>query len=127
MKKQLLGTILLMNAFLLFTGSLFAQDRFIQANVPFPFMVKDQMFPAGTYTIRKSDEDNGVAYTIRSLNGRISEVFLTEEAQKLIPPSKTELVFNEVGQKHFLYQFFDAGAEIGRQVTKSQAELKLQG
>jgi hypothetical protein len=124
MKHKIASAILLMNVFMLFSGViLFAQAQHIRVTVPFPFTVKRMNFPAGTYTIRKSDETSEDTYTIRSVNGRLFETFLTEASQQKSTPTKTELVFDHVGAKYFLAKFFDAGEDSGRQLMKTDSEL----
>jgi hypothetical protein len=102
---------------------LFAQEQYIRVTVPFPFSVRNRTLPAGTYTIRKSDESSEDAYTIRSFDGKISEMFLTEESQQMKTPIKTQLYFDQVGQNYYLAKFFDAGEGLGRQLMKSDSEL----
>jgi hypothetical protein len=117
-----IAKMLLLGMFLLTGLSLFAQDKYIEVNVPFPFIVMGENFPAGTYTIRQMDSTELNGYTIRSKDGRLYEDFLTEETQSLHPAKKTTLLFNEVGSQYFLERFSTAGDEIGQKLPKSKAE-----
>ena len=60
------------------------------------------------------------------MDGRKARVFLTESAQVVREPRKTELVFDRAGDQYFLSEIFEVGSRIGVEVPKSRAEKKLE-
>jgi hypothetical protein len=101
----------------------------IQANVAFAFVVGNTTLPAGKYEISRLDDTNPNTLELRSANGRTSVVFETEDAQTRDDQaaSKTELVFDKVGDREFLSQIWVAGINSGRAVPKSRMEKRLDG
>ena len=103
-------------------------DMPIQANVPFAFAVGNNKLPAGKYEIRKLDDNAPNVLELRSVNGRSRVVFETEDAQTRggeKPASKTELVFDKVGDQYFLSQVWVAGSWFGSELPRSKMEKKL--
>jgi hypothetical protein len=101
----------------------------IQANVSFPFVVGDTTLPAGKYEISTVDATSSPnVFELRSVNGRTSVVFETEDVQTPNdqPVSKTELVFKTIGNKHFLSQIWVAGTLTGSELPTSKMEKRLE-
>jgi hypothetical protein len=102
-------------------------DSIIEANVPFSFVVGKTTLPAGKYEIKGIDATPGVL-ELRA-NGRKTINFETEAAQTRDgePATKTELVFDKVGDKYFLSQVWVAGNGSGSQLVKSKMEKRVEG
>jgi hypothetical protein len=103
------------------------QPAIIDVNVSHAFVVGNTTLPAGKYEIRRLDDTVTNVSEIRSTNGRTAVVFETEDAQPRDdqPASKTELVFNKVGNQYFLSQVWVAGSLNGRELPKSKMEKRL--
>lgn len=101
----------------------------IQANVPFTFVVGDTTLPAGKYDIRVLDGDSANVLELRSVHGRTSVVFDTENAETRRDQivSKGELAFDKIGDTYFLSQIWMAGSASGSQLVKSRMEKRLEG
>jgi hypothetical protein len=100
----------------------------IDVNVPFDFVVGDTRLPAGKYEI--TAVDNGASNNIleiRSANSRTAVIFDTEDAENRgeLVKNKTQLVFDKVGDEHFLFQIWVAGTASGNELAKSRMEKKL--
>jgi hypothetical protein len=99
----------------------------VEVNITFPFMVGDTKLPAGKYVIKTSDDNSPNVLELRSADGHTSVIFDTENAQtrddKIV--SKTELVFNKVGDQDFLSQIWVAGTSTGNELAKSRMEKRL--
>lgn len=100
----------------------------IRGDVPFTFMVGDTTLPAGKYEIRALDDMPGVL-ELRSVNGLTAVVFDAENVVAKLNqiPTKTELVFDKVGDKYFLSQVWVAGGDTGSELVKSRMEKRLEG
>jgi len=100
----------------------------IEAEVPFDFVVGDTMLPAGKYQITTVDGGaNDNILEIRSANSRTAVIFDTEDAENRgeLVKNKTQLVFNKVGDEHFLFQIWVAGSASGNELAKSRMEKRL--
>ena len=98
----------------------------ITVKVPFDFTVQDKVMPAGSYEIYAADEADPKAWVVRSLKGTKEETLLTEEAGMKNPAPKTELVFDEVGNKRFLRQIWFEGEMSGRELIACNSEKAMQ-
>jgi hypothetical protein len=99
----------------------------IEVNVPFDFMVGDTRLPAGKYQIRSINEASDKVLEIRSANSRTSVLFDTEDAENRgeLVKNKTQLVFDKVGDEHFLFQIWVEGSASGNELGKSRMEKRL--
>jgi hypothetical protein len=99
----------------------------IQANVPFDFTVSETRLPAGKYEIRRLDDEVSNILEMRSANGRITVAFTAEDAQRQDDQiaSKTELIFDKVGDQYFLSQVWVAGSASGSELPKSRKQKRL--
>jgi hypothetical protein len=101
---------------LLVGGMVYAQaEPRIIANIPFAFIAGNKTLPAGEYTILIRSADRHVAFFLNANNVEAKQT-----------PNKTELVFNEIGDKYFLSQIWMAGEETGREIPKPRAERELE-
>ena len=101
-------------------------DETIDADIPFDFVVNDQTFTAGKYTLKVSDDTNLNVFLLRSRNGRKSAFIQTQDVQSEQTPHKTQLVFNKIGDTYFLSQIWLGGAVQGAELEKSKTERKLE-
>jgi hypothetical protein len=105
-----------------------ASDATVVANIPYVFVVGKTMLPAGKYTIKAADEyDDLNLMVISSADGRTSVFFDTEGVQPDQMPSKSELVFDKVGDTYFLSEILVAGYNSGNRLPKSPMEEALEG
>ena len=104
-------------------------DSIVEANVPFAFVVGNTTVPAGKYEIRGINDNTPGVLELRRAKGRKMLAFETEAAQTRDnePATKTELVFDKVGDKYFLSQVWVAGNGSGSQLLKSKTEKRLEG
>ena len=98
----------------------------IRASIPFDFVVRGRLLPAGNYEItRVADEPIGLV--IRNVNHKRDEaVFETEPAYVSRESSKDVLVFHRYGADYFLSEVVTAGEQTARELRPSHAERKLQ-
>jgi hypothetical protein len=111
---------------LLVGGMVYAQaEPRIIANIPFAFIAGDKTLPAGEYTIDRPNANEPDLLLIRSADKHVAFFLNAQNVEARQTPSKTELVFNEIGNKYFLSQIWMAGDDTGREIPKPRAEREL--
>jgi hypothetical protein len=112
---------------LLVGGMVYAQaEPRIIANVPFAFIAGNRTLPAGEYTIDRPSSNEPDLLLIRSADRHVAFFLNAENVEGKKTPNKTELVFNEIGDKYFLSQIWMAGEDTGREIPKPRAERELE-
>ena len=99
-------------------------SHLITADVPFDFVVADQTFPSGKYTVSKAS-DNGKVLNIRSLDGKSSAVRLSNSVIDPNAKGYVRMVFHRYGEQFFLAEVW-SGDNSGRQLIKSKEETRLE-
>ncbi len=107
------------------TGAAATKDV-IKVKVPFAFTVNDREMPAGDYDVYVADSNDLSAWVMRGAQGTSEEVFLTGEMNAAMPASATELVFDAVGDHHFLRKIWFEGETNGREIAVCKAEKALE-
>ena len=100
----------------------FAQDRMVQANVPFDFTVGGKLLPKGTYSFKKNSEN---IILIRSNSRRLSSLaMVTQDGHSA--PGGGVLTFHRYGDQYFLSQILSDSANMSLKVPTSKRERKTQ-
>ena len=118
-RSALLGLGLLMTV-----SATQAQGPGVRAYVPFDFVVGTQVLPAGEYVVSREGAVNQ-AISIRSTEGHGTILATTQTCVAATPAKSAKLVFHVVGGRYFLSQIWSSGYASGRQLAKSEAEIKL--
>jgi hypothetical protein len=97
----------------------------ISARIPFVFMVKDKVLPAGEYTITKIHVDSSPALVFRGEEGkgRMVVQMLTSESNR--PSPDTRLVFHRYGDDYYLSDVWTIGSSTGLRLATSAGEERL--
>jgi hypothetical protein len=112
---------------LLIGGMAYAQaEPRIIANIPFAFIAGNKTLPAGEYTIDRPNTNEPDLLLIRGAEKRVALFLNAQNLEAGQTPNKTELVFNEIGDRYFLSQVWVAGEETGREIPKPRAERELE-
>jgi hypothetical protein len=119
-----LRPVLLVLVALLLASAAHAQQTNVQAKVPFDFVVGDQVYPAGDYTIKSLTED-GAALRIANKEDPAAGIAMSNSCSTLEPSDKTKLVFHRLGDQFFLYQVWIEGRDSGREVSKGRVEIRM--
>ena len=112
---------------LLIAGSARAQmpGTEMRATIPFDFMVRGRILPAGKYEINRINEEPA-GLMIRNIDHRRDEaLFETEAVYVSRTPSKDVLVFHRYGDSYFLSEVLTAGEDAGREIAPSHAERQM--
>jgi len=91
---------------------------------PFPFVVGDQLLPAGEYTVRVVSVTGLLSF--RSSNDGNPNVFINSiPVQKSETESRFKLVFHRYGSHYYVSEIWTPGYRTGRTVMQHPSELKL--
>jgi len=100
----------------------------ITADIPYSFVVNNTTLAAGTYVISVADP-YGFDLTIlkiRSANAKTTVLFDTEPVPAQGIATRTELVFDKIGNTYFLSKVFLEGDEGGNRLLKSKKQRRLE-
>lgn len=125
MKKQSLRIFLMFGLFAILAPlSAHAQSGRAQtANIPFSFTVADKTFPAGDYSVtRLNPQSDKAALSIKSADGRMSTVVLTNPVQASKVRETAKLIFSRYGDQYFLSQVWTAADNMGLELPRSRSE-----
>ena len=101
-----------------------AQENAVKANIPFDFVVGNQVLPAGEYLVTAQGSANE-AILIRSTDSKSAVLTVTSSCASANPSKDTKLVFHTVGGRYFLSQVWTQGYSQGRELRKSSAEVEM--
>ena len=114
---------MLMLTFVMTAAAAMAQaPEKITVHALFEFTVANKTLPAGNYTIRPLSPTR---LLIRSEDCHEAVIASTFAAQAKQIPDAARLVFARYGEQYFLYQVFVPGTDIGRELPRSQVEVRL--
>jgi hypothetical protein len=121
--KTLLSTIFALGLLAVASGAN-AQTLNVAGRVPFDFVVGDQTYPGGEYSLQ-SVEGAPEVITIRNKEDGDARMTLTRHNEKLNPAEKTVLVFHRFGDQYFLSEVWVAGSSRGISIPRSPIETKM--
>jgi hypothetical protein len=101
-----------------------AQENGVKADIPFDFVVGNQVLPAGEYLVTAQGSANQ-AILIRSTDSKIAAMKTTFSCASANPSKDTKLVFHSLGGRYFLWQVWAQGYSQGRELPKSSAEVEM--
>jgi hypothetical protein len=119
-----LRTMFLASTVLLLATAAHAQSTNVMANVPFDFVVGNQAYPAGEYTI-KSMSLSGIPIRIDNTQEAAKGLVLSNTCAASVPATSTKLVFHRLGGNYFLHQVWTEGERSGREFPISKAETQI--
>ena len=94
----------------------------LKVRVPFNFTVGTQTFPAGEYSLKPLLPHT---MSLRNQAGQILTNINTNSVESTDVPKSVKLVFNGYDGHYFLAQIWKEGDNIGRELTKSPAEVEM--
>jgi len=95
----------------------FAQNQMIAVNIPFDFSVRNQVLPAGEYTISEVTATGG--WIVRSVENNKAAVFvvLPHDYTRAAQP---KLVFHRYGRDNFLTQIWTSNRAVALPQSKRE-------
>ncbi|HEY6448680.1 MAG TPA: hypothetical protein VIY53_19650 [Acidobacteriaceae bacterium] len=120
--KRTIATAFFAVASLLTAGSVSAQNRAVQANIPFSFAVGNTVLPAGTYTVSSFSSQTPQMILIRNKDhARLVSIVMTSAGDARYA-GDGYLVFHRYGERYFLNQVLCPAAAIMADLPNSKRE-----
>ena len=117
LKQSLTAVLLLLALITCLANSVNAQSvHRLKINVPFPFILNGQTFPAGRYVIERTDPGRPNLVTVKKADGSIVRMVLTQRVEKDKPNAAASLIFLRREGKHYLSEVWNVGAMNGIQI-----------
>jgi hypothetical protein len=93
-------------------------ERAIKVDIPFDFVVGDEIFPPGHYSVVMTAP---AWLSLRDSNGRALATVLTRSGEPSGQLDRPKLRFDSEGGRHVLTQVAQEGDSVSRQVLHSQS------
>lgn len=93
-------------------------EQIIEANIPFEFTVGSRIFPAGHYTLVRSEPWR---LELRDSRGRVLVNVLTQSVERLDASAGPKLRFESEGGRHVLTQVWQENDSIGQQILQPKS------
>lgn len=94
------------------------RDR-IEVNIPFSFVLKERILPAGKYVVERTDPGRPNILTLTNVDESIVRVVLAQRVEKNNPSTASSLVFIKREGKLYLFEVWNMGAMNGAQVPSA--------
>ncbi len=104
----------------------------IDFNAPFQFTAVNTTLPPGHYDLQRSDANDPTIWTLTNPKGTVHVEFFAKDAPTRNAPGpgeamETKVIFDQLGNRSFLSQFWVAGTDSGRQVEEGHAQERMMG
>jgi opacity protein-like surface antigen len=110
-----------LTAALISMGSARAHAQVVRFNIPFDFVVQNQVLPAGTYGVSQAGSK---VILIRNEKGNF-HAFTTTYAAEGRPGGDGMLVFNQYGKQYFLHEVLCSETDMNLTVPSSKLEKRV--
>jgi hypothetical protein len=98
------------------------ESQSIRVKIPFDFNIGQQRFLAGEYSLKPLFQNTTI---LRDERGEVLTGIGTISVESREVPTSTKLIFNRYNDRYFLSQIWEAGNEIGRELTKLPVEREI--
>ncbi len=123
--KRLIGFLSVTTLTAVLAAPLAAQTMWVNASVPFEFMLAGRSMPAGDYTVARPNSANMA--TIRVFGGNVNAMSLAMN-YTASPKERTGqalLIFHRYGDRYFLSRIVDGSQGTGVELPISHTEKEL--
>ena len=124
MKTKMMTILALASVAAVLAVPLCAQTIDLAANIPFQFVVRDQVMPAGQYTVRGGGGSNS-RLILGNVSTKTGVYVLTYAVENSGAKGGRQLVFHRYGNQYFLSQIFGTADAAGRELIESRTEREL--
>ena len=94
------------------------RDR-IQVDIPFSFVLRKRILPAGKYVVERTDPGRPNILTLTNVDKSVIRVVLAQRIEKNNPSTASSLVFINRQGKLYLFQVWSVGSMNGVQVPSA--------
>ena len=99
-------------------------DTAIRVNIPNSFVLRDKTYPAGEYTIRRTDSTVDSPSLLLLQGVHETAIFDTIPTDSVNAAKHTELVFETVGGQYFLSKIWVKGETTGNEIVETRSEKR---
>jgi hypothetical protein len=121
--KNVLGFVFVAASMML-ASSVQAQEYRLKADVPFDFVIDNQIHKAGNYDIRKLTPNSNLL-VVESKSESKSTIVSPHPCAERAWAKTTKLVFHRSGDTYFLYQVWVQGRQFGSEFSTPKMETRL--
>jgi hypothetical protein len=121
--KNVLGFVFVAASMML-ASSVHAQEYRLKADVPFDFVIDNQIHKAGNYDIRKLTPNSNLL-VVESKSESKSTIVSPHPCAERAWAKTTKLVFHRSGDTYFLYQVWVQGRQFGSEFSTPKMETRL--
>ena len=127
MKRQALKTLTISSLVLMLAAvSVCAQsERSKVTNIPFSFVIGQEILPAGEYTFAPNKNDSHNVWLMERQDGAKRALFITMPMRSTETQEEAKLIFHKYGDHYFLSEIWMPGGNSGRKLRVSRAEREL--
>ena len=118
MRKPIVNRLIMMVCLsVIVTGAAKAQSAHsFEVEIPFPFILEDRTFPAGTYLVGRIDPAKPNVLMFKNADARIVRLMLTHRVEGEVPSAVSTLIFMRRQEKLYLFQIWSGGDKNGNQI-----------
>ncbi len=100
-----------------------AQGRHrIEVQVPFSFVLKGRILPAGKYVVERTDPGRPNILTLTNADKQVVRLVITQRVERDSPSAASSLIFIQREGRLYLFQVWNVGAMNGAQVPSALAK-----
>jgi len=93
----------------------------VKADIPFEFYANDKLYPAGTYTLSKVNQE-----TLRLHDSQGRSLFIQIAARDTVnPEDRNWIVFHQYGNTTFVAGAYWSGSSVSLRLPESRAEREV--
>jgi hypothetical protein len=100
-----------------------AQDKTLNANVPFSFYMGSSPMPQGAYRVREAS--TGAVVWLNSMHSNANEAATTLAINGKKETEPARLIFHRYGEDYFLAEIWTGDTSVGRVLARSPREKEL--
>ena len=123
MKTKMMTFLALASVVAVLAVPLCAQTISVRADIPFQFVVRNQVMPAGQYTVTGGGSSSTLV--LRNASSKNNVFVMTYAVEGSEAKGGHQLVFHRYGNQYFLSQVFGSADAAGRQLIESRTEREL--
>ncbi len=127
MNKQLIKFSVIIGFIVTFavTGNAKSVSR-SEFEIPFDFIIKDRIFPAGKYSVEHLNQVNSNFLILKKVGGNEKTIFLIQSASTNKLKNQMQLIFNRTDKKYVLNEIWAFGERYGQRISTDESEKMLQ-
>ena len=127
MEKRRISSLIVTLSLVVAAASLTAKAASggLRARIPFDFVVKGKVLPAGDYTVEEVGRNSSGVLLLREADGKAQMFVAPQTFESAGPSPDSRLVFHRYGDQYYLSAIHSIGSTIGMKLPTSAQENRL--